>query len=151
MKDSGQRNNFPRTGVAVIVTHKRKVLFGERIIKPGQYAWQLPGGWIRMGESAERCAKREVKEETGLELKSTRFVAFTDNIFSDQDHSVSLYFEAECLNPKTVSIGEPDKCKQWAWMDWQDVPDNLYLPLKLLKDSDYQPFLSEKFLPQVKI
>ena len=63
MKENGQRFNFPRTGVAVIVTHRRKVLFGKRIIKPGEFAWQLPGGWIRMGEPADAAAKREVKEE----------------------------------------------------------------------------------------
>jgi hypothetical protein len=36
-------------------------------------------------------------------------------------------------------------------MDWQEVPENLYLPLKLLKDSGYQPFLSGKFPSQVNI
>ena len=141
MKDIGQRINFPRTGVAVIVTYKRKVLFGKRIIKPGELAWQLPGGWIRMGEPAEATAKREVREETGLELKSTRFVAYTNNIFSARDHSISLYFEAECSNPEMMRVCEPDKCEQWTWMDWQDAPDNLYLPLELLKNSDYRPFL----------
>lgn len=140
MKNNDQRNKFPRTGVAVIVTHKRKVLFGKRIIKAGEFAWQLPGGWIRMGEPADTTARREVREETGLELKSTRFVTYTNNIFTPQNHSISLYFEAECSNPEVMRVCEPYKCEQWTWMDWQDAPDNLYLPLELLRNSGYQPF-----------
>jgi 8-oxo-dGTP diphosphatase len=146
MNQADLRCNFPRTGVAVIVTHKRKILFGKRIISPAEFAWQLPGGWIRTGESPEQTAKREVREETGLELRSTRFVAYTNNIFSFRDHSISLYFEAECSNPEMMRVCEPDKCEQWVWMDWQDMTDNLYLPLKLLRDSDYQPFLSGIYL-----
>jgi len=150
MNQAHRRYNFPRTGVAVIVTHAQKILFGKRIISPAGFAWQLPGGWIETGESPEQTAKREVKEETGLELRSTRFVAYTNNIFSSRDHSISLYFEAECSNPEMVMVCEPDKCEQWLWMNWQDMTDNLYLPLKLLRDSNYQPFLSDKSLCQVK-
>ena len=150
MRQGDHQCNFPRTGVAVIVIRKRKILFGKRIISQDEFAWQLPGGWIRTGESPEQTAKREVREETGLELRSIRFVAYTNNIFSSEDHSISLYFEAECSNPDEMRVCEPLKCEQWTWMNWQDVPENLYLPLELLRESDYQPFLSGTQPSQVK-
>ena len=140
MNENEQGHTTPRTGVAVIVTHERKVLFGKRILNPGKFAWQLPGGWIETGESPEQTARREVQEETGLELSSIRFVTFTNNVFSNRNHSISLYFEAVCLNPGMIKTAEPDQCEEWVWMSWQDVPDNLYLPLRLLKDSGYRPF-----------
>ncbi len=149
MNQIDQGHLSPRSGVAVIVTHERKVLFGKRIINSGEFTWQLPGGWIETGESPEQTARREVKEEVGLELGRIRFVTFTNNVFSTQSHSISLYFEAACLNPERIKTGEPDKCEEWVWMIWQDVSDNLYLPLQLLKDSDYQPFLPEKQQTQV--
>lgn len=149
MNDNGKGYSTPRTGVAIIVTHEQKVLFGKRIIKPGRFAWQLPGGWIETGESPEQTARREVKEETGLELASIRFVTFTNNVFSPRNHSISLYFEAECLNPEKIKTGERDKCEEWAWLDWQEVPDNLYLPLQLLKDSGYRPFMPDKYQTHV--
>ncbi|MCZ6668475.1 MAG: NUDIX domain-containing protein [Gammaproteobacteria bacterium] len=149
MNENGRGYSTPRTGVAVIVTHEQKVLFGKRIIKPEGFAWQLPGGWIETGESPEQTARREVKEETGLELASIRFVTFTNNVFSTRNHSISLYFEAECLNPEKIKTGERDKCEEWAWLDWQEVPDNLYLPLQLLKDSGYRPFLPDKYQTHV--
>ena len=143
MKDK-QLYSYPRIGVASIVTHQEKVLFGKRKVANGDFVWQLPGGWIELGESPEQTARREVVEETGLGLGELRLVGLTNNYFSDQNHSISLYFEAECANPEKIKNREADKCEQWIWMDWQEVQKNLYLPLQLLKDTDYRPFLADK-------
>jgi len=134
----------PRIGVGVIVTHRQKVLFGKRTTTDGGFVWQLPGGWIEAGESPEQTARREVTEETGLGLDELILVGLTNNNFSDQNHSISLYFEAECLDPKKINNPEPGRCEQWVWLDWQELQNNLYLPLQLLKDTDYRPFLSDK-------
>ena len=144
MKDNQLLDSYPRTGVAVIVTHQKTVLFGKRTVANGGFVWQLPGGWIELGESPEQSARREVAEETGLRLGDLRLVGLTNNIFSDQSHSISLYFEAECANPEKINNMEPDKCEQWMWKNWQEVNNNLYLPLLLFKDADYRPFLTDK-------
>jgi len=144
MKDNQLLYDYPRVGVAAIVTHQQKVLFGKRIVANGDYVWQLPGGWIELGESPEQTARREVMEETGLGLGELRFVGLTNNNFSDQNHSISLYFEAECSDSKKIINPEPGRCEQWVWLDWQELQNNMYLPLQLLKDTDYRPFLSDK-------
>jgi 8-oxo-dGTP diphosphatase len=144
MKHNQQLYSYPRIGVAVIVTHQQKVLFGKRIVTNGDSEWQLPGGWIELGESPEQTARREVAEETGLGLDELKLVGLTNNYFSDQNHSISLYFEAECANPERIKNREPGKCEQWVWMGWQEVQKNLYLPLQLLKDTDYRPFSTDK-------
>ena len=144
MEDNQPLYNYPRIGVAAIVTHQHKVLFGKRIIASGDFVWQLPGGWIELGESPGQAARREVMEETGLGIGELRFVGLTNNKFSDQNHSISLYFEAECPHPEKINNREPGRCEQWIWMDWEELQNNLYLPLQLLKDTDYRPFLSDK-------
>ena len=45
-----------------------RVLLIERGIEPYKGAWALPGGFIRMDETAEQTALRELQEETGLSL-----------------------------------------------------------------------------------
>ena len=127
--------------VGVVVTHARKVLFGRRITASGGSEWQLPGGWIEIGESPHQAARREVAEETGLLLRDLRFVATTSNVFSAHKHSISLCFEAECVNEDSLIVAERHKCCDWEWKCWAEVTENLFLPLCLLKQTGYLPFL----------
>lgn len=144
MVDKHQPCLYPHVGVAVIVTRGQKVLFGKRIVEAGNFRWQLPGGWLEHGETPEHAARREVREETGLELVELQFVAITNNILSDQNHSISLYFEAECVNSEAAGIIDSKKCQAWVWKNWCETLDQLYLPLQLLKKTDYRPFLTDK-------
>ena len=139
-----EQTDFPRTAVAIVVCHQHKVLFGKRRIQNNQYEWQLPGGWIKIGETPEDAARREVVEETGLGLGAIHLVAITNNVFSPQNHSISLCFEAECANPEKLTIKEPEKCLGWHWRNWGDLGENLFLPLAILKNSDYRPFIQDK-------
>ena len=67
----------------VVVTHGDKVLLIRRSKSDGSRAgfWEMPGGIVEDGESFEEAARREVKEETGLELGELEF-----------DHSASYEF-----------------------------------------------------------
>lgn len=144
MPEKSQTCLYPRAAVAVVITHENRVLFGQRKIDNNQYQWQLPGGWIKNGEAPELAARREVEEETGLELAQLHFIGVTNNIFSAQNHSISLCFEAECENPKEVVLKEPEKCLGWRWQKWDELENNLFLPLAMLKKSDYRPFIRDK-------
>jgi len=128
-------------GVAVVVTHRQQVLFGKRKSVAGGFEWQLPGGWIVPGESVQQAARREVNEETGLQLKELQFVGITSNVFTAHNHSVSLYFEAECADIGVLNLAEGDRCSAWEWKCWAEVAENLYLPLRLFRQTGYQPFL----------
>ncbi len=54
------------------------ILLIERGIEPFKGCWALPGGFVRMDETIEECAKRELKEETGV-----------DNVYLEQFHVFS--------------------------------------------------------------
>jgi 8-oxo-dGTP diphosphatase len=127
----------------VIVTDSERVLFGKREAESGGFEWQLPGGWINLGESPRQAARREVIEETGLQLRDMGYVGVTSNIFSARNHSISLYFEAECVDRESLIEAERDKCRGWEWRQWEEVNNNLFLPLQLLKQTEYRPFLRD--------
>jgi ADP-ribose pyrophosphatase YjhB (NUDIX family) len=61
---------MPRLCVAVLVTNANgEVLLGRRNKDPRRGMWVLPGGGLEPGETWEQAARREVREETGLDIE----------------------------------------------------------------------------------
>ena len=63
------RNPAPAAGV--LLPGPRGVLLVRRKFAPAAGDWCLPAGFIEYGESPERCAIREIAEETGLRVRLT--------------------------------------------------------------------------------
>jgi len=69
----------PKPCVAVIVEEAGKILLGRRAVEPGKGLWDILGGFIEAGETAEVAVLREILEETGLHVTITRYLgAFPD-------------------------------------------------------------------------
>lgn len=58
-----------QVGIGVIILKGNKILLGKRIDGHSKGTWQSTGGHLEFGESFEDGARREIKEETGLEVK----------------------------------------------------------------------------------
>ena len=56
------------TAECVVVRHRAEVLLVRRGNEPYKGCWALPGGFMEMDETIERCAVRELEEETGLHV-----------------------------------------------------------------------------------
>lgn len=59
----------PLVGVGVAVVEDGKLLLVQRGREPGRGLWAVPGGKVRHGEPMREAARREVIEETGLEVE----------------------------------------------------------------------------------
>jgi ADP-ribose pyrophosphatase YjhB (NUDIX family) len=58
------RNPVPAAGV--LLMHRGKLLLVRRRFDPRAGTWCLPAGFMEYGETPERCAVRELREETGI-------------------------------------------------------------------------------------
>ena len=62
----------PTIGVGVLVWREKQLLLGKRLADKQDICWQFPGGHLENNESVIECAVRELREETGLKVKSLR-------------------------------------------------------------------------------
>jgi len=132
----------PKVGVCAFIVRDKKVLFGLRTGAHGANNWSPPGGHFEMNEEPEECAAREAMEEAGVELLNvTRLPVYTNDIFIDEGkHYITLYTVAECLGDPVIC--ESDRCLEWRWFDWDDLPENIFLPVQHFIDAGYSPFIT---------
>lgn len=70
----------PLVGVGGVVIHRGRVLLVRRASEPLKGEWSLPGGLLELGEELEAGTRRELKEETGLDVEPLEVVAVFDRI-----------------------------------------------------------------------
>lgn len=122
----------PKVGVAVILIDGKKVLLGERRGSHGDGTWCFPGGNLEFGESPLLCAKRELKEETGLNVTQLMQGPYTNDVFERENkHYVTLFVLGK-YEGGTPDLREPEKCKGWRWFEWGQLPAPLFLPIQNL-------------------
>jgi len=88
--------HHPRVRVAAIVVRDDALLLVQHE-KAGRRYWLLPGGGVDYGETLAEALVREVREETGLDVRVGDLVLVHDSLPPDRHrHIVNVYFTAEC-------------------------------------------------------
>ncbi len=96
----------PLVGVGAVVWRGDHVLLIVRGKAPRAGQWSLPGGAQKLGETIEEAARREVREETGLELERVELITVVDLIERDDARRVRYHYTLVDVSAEAAP-GEP--------------------------------------------
>lgn len=96
-----------------------------------QGRWDIGGGGLEFGESAEDTLRREIKEEYSTDVLNYEFLGYRD-VRREKDgmltHWIALDFKVR-IAPAKVAIGEPHKFDDIGFFTFDTIPENIHSQL----------------------
>jgi ADP-ribose pyrophosphatase len=91
-QSDGSYPTQPTLAVGAVVFHQDRVLLVKRNKSPAKGCWAIPGGSVRLGETLQEAAQREILEETGIVIRAKEPVLTFDVIDKDQDGRIRYHY-----------------------------------------------------------
>lgn len=107
----------PILAVGTIVVRNGRVLLARRGRAPSQGKWSVPGGAVDVGESLEDAARREIREECGIEVELTDTVEVIQRITRDEIQRVRFHYVIVDYVARWLS-GEPEPSEEASEVRW---------------------------------
>ena len=122
----------------VIVRNHSILLIRHRENESGRSYWILPGGGIEPGETEEECVRREMKEETNLDVRVVSLLLNEPNPSRKIYRSRKAYLCAPNIGEASPGIEpEPDAASWYSIVEvkWFDLRDESSWDTELIADS----------------
>ena len=107
--------NEPHASASVAVLRGNEVLVARRGIEPRKGKYVLPGGFVEFDETPYEAARREMREETGLECPELDLLEVHTVRYRENEASLSIVFHARRWH------GEPKADDDAAALVWRPV------------------------------
>ena len=104
----------------VVVDNRNRVLLVKRSVAPKKGFWCLPGGFMELGESPEKAALRELKEETGLSGRIEMLLGVSSNP-SALYHTVLMV--GYLIRQYTGTLAAGDDADDVVYFDYDELPE----------------------------
>ena len=114
--------------IAACILKDNKILM-VRHKKGDEKYWLLPGGRIEYGETMIETLKRELVEETGLEISVGNLMFMSEAIPKDNHrHIVNIFFEAEIIGGE-IKLGDEEILDAVEFIDINKIDEIVIYPL----------------------
>ena len=130
----------PSVMVDAIVERDDKLLLVKRKKDPFKGSLIFPGGKVDIGEKVEDAVKRELREETSLEIELTDILGvYSDPARDPRGHRISVTFIARIISGEAKAA---DDAESIEWLPLNDQRNLAFDHNKILKD--YQQWRNTK-------
>ena len=92
MTDDRRYPKRPIAGVGALIFDRGRILMAQRGKQPLKGWWSLPGGALEVGESLDFAVRREVREETGLEIEPLGVFEIFERIMRDSTGAAEYHY-----------------------------------------------------------
>ncbi len=115
----------PLVGVGAIIFRDEEVALVRRGGPPSKGKWSIPGGLVELGESLEEALRREVREETGLEVEVLERCAVLERVLRDpwgrvEYHYVLIDFACRYVSGELIPASDT---RAAAWVSIEGLDD----------------------------
>ena len=117
-------SEHPLVGVGVVIVSDGAILLVQRGREPGRGLWAVPGGKVRRGETMRAAARREAREETGLDVEVGDVIWVGAHI-DDEHHLVLIDFAASVTGGRLVAADDADDVR---WVPLADTSGHPLTP-----------------------
>ncbi len=114
-------NKYPEPTVsAIIFNPEGKILLCKSHKWGNKYV--IPGGHIELGEKMEEALKREILEETGLNIYDIRLIGLKESIYSDTFHEKKHFIFIDYLcKTDSSDVLLNDEAETYEWVDINEI------------------------------
>lgn len=126
------QTQFTVSAAGIITNNKGEVLLLNHVMRPVS-GWGIPGGFLENGEQPEAAFRREIKEETGIEV---------GNVTIYRARTFKRHIEIIFL---ATGIGEPEvksrEITELGWFAVNNMPDEMSIDIQFLVRNALNPDL----------
>ena len=140
MRSRREYPEHPLVGVGGLIHKDGAILLIKRKFEPNRGRWSLPGGLLEVGEDPAEAAKREVREELGLEVEVQGLFQVANEVIRDGAGEVRFHFVLidylMTLRGDRITLNE--ESEEYRWFNAGDI--------ERLNTSDNTKNIARKFI-----
>ena len=117
----------PLVGVGGLIHANGAILLIKRKFEPNKGRWSLPGGLLEVGEDPADGARREVREEVGLEVETEGLFQVANEVVRDDRGKIRYHFVLidYLMKPLSERITLNEESEEYGWFQAGEIEKRL--------------------------